>query len=158
MGMLEKLGRFVVGGRNAIEDPTAALLEAYQDAHERMRMLQEHAALAPQEQSRQVLENLAQEAAQQIDRLRTALRERDIGLVPQPAPAAARASMNHWERLVQDLERHQASSARLRDVAMEFASSHPSAAAFLRRLGEEDARTCERLRHLIARADPQALD
>ncbi len=156
--MLEKLGRFVVGGRNAIEDPAAILREAYQDAYERMYMLQEHADLAPQEHSRQALESLAQGARQQIERLRSALRERDIGLDPQPSPAAPRASMSHWERLVQDLERHQASSARLRDFAIEFASSHPSVAEFLRRLCEEDARTCERLRSLIARADPQALD
>jgi hypothetical protein len=158
MGMLQKIGRFVVGGRDAVEDPTEALRQAYADACERMLLLQRHAELAPQAYSQEALRNLAQAAAKQIERIRALLRERDIGLVPELSTTATTTSMNHWARLVQDLERHQASSARFRDLAVEFGDSHPSVAEFLDRLCQEDARTCERLRALIARADPQALD
>lgn len=158
MGMLHKLGRFVVGGRDAIEDPTEILRQTHSDAIERMRLLQQHAERAPQAYSQRALRNLAQAAAGQIERIRTVLREQDIGLLPEPANPPITGSTNHWERLVRDLERHQASSGRLREWAVQFADSHPSVGEFLEQLSQEDARTCERLRALIARADPQALD
>jgi len=158
MGMLQKLGRFVVGGRSAIEDPTEVLRQVYADAYERMLLLRQHADLAPQDYGRQGLETLARAAGQQVERIRALLRERGIGLLPNPPTPPIQPSTNHWARIVRDLERHQALSGRLRELALEFTDSHPSVAAFLGRLCEEDARTCERLRALIARADPQALD
>lgn len=158
MDMLQKLGRFVVGGRDAIEDPADPLRHAYLDSYERMLLLEQHASLAPQEYSRNALVALTHTAKQQVDRLRGILRERGLGPVPEPAPPALESSSNHWGRLVEDLERHQASSRNLRESATEFADSHPDVAGIFRRLCQEDVRACERLRALIARADPQALD
>lgn len=156
MSMLQKLGRFVVGGSDAVEDPSEVLVEAHADAVERMLLLQQHAEMSPQEYSRTGLQALAEAARTQVDSLRNALRERGLRVPPEPPALAAGGTVNHWARLVLDLERHRSSSRRLRELAVQFADSHPSVASFLDQLCQQDLRTCERLRALIARADPQA--
>lgn len=158
MSMLQKLGRFVVGGRDAVDDPSEVLRQIHADAVERMLLLQQHAEMAPQEYSREGLETLAAAAREQVDSLRATLRERGLGLPPEPSHSTGGDPINHWARLVQDLERHRTSSRRLRELAVRFADSHPSVAAFLDQLCQQNLRACGRLRVLIARADPQALD
>jgi hypothetical protein len=158
MGTLQKLGRYVVGGRDAIVDPSVVLREIYGNVRERVQRLRLHAELAPQEHGRQGLSTLAADAGETLEELRAALRERGVGLVPETKPRTEEASLNHWGRLVKDLEDHRASSRRLRELAMHLDDSHPAVAVFLNRLCNEDVRSCERLRDLIARADPQALD
>ena len=157
MSMLQKLGRFVVGGKDAVEDPTDVLRQIHTDAVERMLLLQQHAEMAPQEYSRTGLESLVAAAQEQVESLRNALRERGLRVPTEPAAPVA-GSVNHWARLVQDLERHRSSSRRLRELAVRFADSHPDVSSFLDQLCQQDLRTCERLRALIARADPQAFD
>jgi hypothetical protein len=156
--MLQKLGRFVVGGSDALEDPSEILSEIHTDAVESMQLLQQHATLAPQEHGREGLERLAAAARDQVDSLRAALRERGLSVPPERPLASTSASINHWARLVEDLERHRSSSRKLRELAVRLADSHPSVAAFLDQLCQQDLRTCESLRALIARADPQAYD
>jgi hypothetical protein len=114
--------------------------------------------MAPQEHGREGLERLAAGAREKVDSLRAILRERRLGLPPERSSLTTTGSVNHWSRLVQDLERHRSSSRRLRELAVRFADSHPSVAAFLDKLCQQDMRTCEGLRALIARADPQAFD
>jgi hypothetical protein len=156
--MLQKLGRFVIGGRAALEDPSEALREIHADAVESMLLLRQHANMAPQDYSRDGLERLAAAAREQVDSLRACLRERGLPVPPEPSAPTIAIPTSHWARLVQDLERHRASSRRLRELAAHFADSHPSVAAFLNQLCQQNLHACERLRTLIARADPQALD
>ena len=59
---------------------------------------------------------------------------------------------------MQDLEAHRLSARRLRELAVHFAESLPTTAALFDELCREEVTHCERLRTLIARADPQALD
>jgi hypothetical protein len=159
MSLLQTVSRFVVGGASAVKDPAAGLRQAYGDAVQRRALLEQHADLAPQEYSRKVLSTLEKSARQQADTIRSALRQRDIGLpLEPPAPTAAPASMNHWARLVEDLELHRAAVLRLRELAFHFADADPDVAKFFEELCQEDLRSCERLRVLIARADPQAHD
>lgn len=159
MSWLQKVGRFVVGGSSAVQDPAGVLRQVYAGAVQRLALLEQHAELSPQEYSRKGLSTLAKSARQQVDAIRSVLRQRGVGLPPEPAAlASSSASMSHWARLVQDLELHRTSVQRLRELAFHFADTDPAIAQFLEQLCQEDLRSCERLRVLIARADPQALN
>ena len=155
--MLQRLGRFVVGGSGATKDAATALRQTYVDAFERLALLELHTELAPQEYSRQALASLAAATRQQIDRIRGLLRQRGVGL-PSLQTANRSTSLNHWARLVQDLELHRGSTRRLRELCVHLADADEEVSTFFDDLSQEDYHSCERLRGLIARADPQALD
>lgn len=159
MSFLQKVGRFVVGGSSALEDPAGVLRQAYAGAVQRLALLEQHAEASPQEYSRKGLSTLAKSTRRQVDAIRSVLRQRGVGLPPEPpALPPSSASMSHWARLVQDLDLHRASVKRLRELAFRFNDTDPIIAQFLQQLCQEDLRSCERLRVLIARADPQALN
>lgn len=155
MGVLERFSRFVGGGAR---DPRDELRTCYVGCIGRAAQLRRHADMAPQAYSIEGLQQLAAEEEQQAERLRNALRA-DGQMVPtissQPLPPGA---LNHWSRLVQDLEAHRQSARRLRELAIHFAEAMPSTATLFDDLCREEMVHCERLRALIARADPQALD
>ncbi len=159
MNMLEKISRFVVGSRTATaHEATVALRQCYEDGVARAAQLNRHAEVAPQAQGTEGLAELAAAEAKQAERLREALRAAGEA-VTTPAPAVpSPGAMNHWARLVQDLQAHRASTQRLRELAVHFAETLPDTAALLADLCREEHVHCERLRGLIARADPQALD
>lgn len=159
MSLLQKVGRFVVGGSSAVEDPASVLRQAYAGAVQRLALLEQHAEFSPQEYSRKGLSTLVKSTRQQLEAIRAVLRQRGVGLPPEPpALPPSSASTSHWARLVQDLELHRASVQRLRELAFHFADTDPEIAQFLEQLCQEDLRSSERLRVLIARADPQALN
>ena len=66
--------------------------------------------------------------------------------------------MNYWGRLVRDLEAHREAVQLFLEAATEITDEQPETADFLRRLALEEEIHAERLRALIARSDPQALD
>lgn len=159
MGILERISRFVVGGGGATEhDAKEALLQCYADCVARARQLARHAEMAPQPHAVEGLRELAAAEHKQAERLREALRV--SGVVPPTVSDAALppGALNHWARLVQDLEDHRGSAKQLRELTMQFAETLPDTAALLDELCREEQVHCERLRGLIARADPQALD
>lgn len=159
MSFLQRLGRFVTGGIDATKDATAVLRDTYADAVRRLQLVERHAVLAPQDYSRKGLELVAESARRQVEVVRAELRRRSaelpLELAADTAPAAA---TNHWGRLLQDLELHRGAAQRLRELAFHFAEVDADLSKVLEELCQENLRSCERLRELIARADPQALD
>ena len=157
MGMLDKLSRLVMGG-GPQREATAALQECYRLSVVRAQQLRQHAAVAPQGYSGESLKDLAADEERQTQRLRDALRAAEQALPPVLTEAPATGALNHWARLVQDLQMHRDSARRLRELAMRFAETLPSTAELFDQLCRQEVTHCEHLRGLIARADPQALD
>ncbi len=159
MGILERISRLVIGGAAAAaHDATAALQQSYVDCVSRARQLARHAEMAPQAYGTEGLRELTAAEEQQADRLRTALRAAQAPIPSVAAEPLSGHALNHWGRLVQDLELHRASMRRLRELAVHFAEALPATAELFDELCREETAHCERLRALIARADPQALD
>jgi len=159
MGVLDRLSRFVAGSETvARRAAIAALSQSYVECTQRARRLLSHAELAPHEFSAQALKELAAADDAQAARLRDALRaaEAEVPTVADPAPLPG--ALNLWGRLVQDLEAHRTATQRLRELAGHFAESLPTTATLFDELRHEESMHAERLRSLIARADPQALD
>jgi hypothetical protein len=157
MGVLDRISRLVTGGTTA-SSATRAVRDAYVECVKRARQLTRHAEMAPQSYSTEVLQELAAAEERQAWRLQEALRA--AGELPPTVPADTLpgGALNHWGRLVQDLNLHRASAQRLRELTIHFAETLPATAALLDELCCEEVLHCERLRALIARADPQALD
>lgn len=159
MGMLDKISRLVAGGGvAAAHDATQAVRDCYVECVHRAHQLRRHAEMAPQSYSTDALRELAAAEEQQAERLREALRAAGETAPPVPTAALPEGALNHWGRLVQDLERHRPSARRLRELSVHFAESLPATAELFDQLCGEEITHCERLRTLIARADPQALD
>ena len=159
MGVLEKLSRLVVGGTAAVAHAaTEAMSQCYVEAARQARQLARHAEMAPQAYSTQGLSELAAGEDRHVETLRQALRAADVAVPTVPTEPPPMGALNHWARLVQDLEAHRASVRRLRELAVHFAESQPTSAALFDELCHEESLHCERLRELIARADPQALN
>lgn len=159
MGVLGKLSRLIAGPDAAARhDAISALSECYSAFTQRAQRFAEHAALAPHAYSAEALKGLATSEKAQAARLRDALQAAGA---PVPHVADAQSppgALNLWGRLVQDLEVHRAAVRRLRELAVHFSQSLPATAALFDELCREESIHCERLRALIARADPQALD
>lgn len=159
MSMLERISRLVVGSRAATaRDATDALRQCYVDCVARAAQLSQHAEVAPQAQAAEGLGELAAAEAKQAERLRDALRAAGEAVPVASAVGLSPGAVNHWTRLVQDLEAHRTSTRGLRELAAHFAETLPDTATLFDELCREEHVHCERLRGLIARADPQALD
>lgn len=159
MGVMEKLSRLVVGGvAAASHDAVDALSQCYVEGVKRARQLARHAEMAPQGYSTDALKELAAAEEKQTERLRAALRAAGATVPAVPTAALPPGALNHWGRLLQDLEAHRASARRLRELAVQFAEILPTTAELFDELCREESIHCERLRTLIARADPQALN
>jgi len=159
MGMLDRISRLIVGGSaGAARDATQALAECYTGCVQRARQLSRHAERAPQDYGATGLHELATAEERQASRVRDALQAAGAVVPGAAAVDIPSHALNHWARLVQDLEAHRLSARRLRELAVHFAETLPSTAALFDELCREENDHCERLRTLIARADPQALD
>ncbi len=159
MGVLDKLSRFIVGGTASVtREATAALRETYLGCAERAAQLGRHAEMAPQGYSIEGLKQLTAEETEQCERLRHALEAAGAPIPPTAAEGPRRGAMNHWARLVQDLEMHRAAAQRFRELTTHFAESLPKTAELFDTLCRQEMAHCEDLRALIARADPQAID
>ncbi len=159
MGVLEKLSRLVVGTTTAASHAAIeALQQCYVEAVRQARQLARHAEMAPQHYSVQSLTGLARGEERHVETLRQALRAADTAVPDVPDERPPAGALNHWGRLVQDLEAHRAVVRRMRELAVHFAESQPTAAALFDELCHDETVHCEQLRELIARADPQALD
>jgi hypothetical protein len=159
MSMLERISRLVVGSSVAtVHDASDLIRQCYVDCVTRARQLRRHAEMAPQAHSVEGLTELAAAEEAQAERLRDALRAAGQALPTVPAASLPSGALNHWARLVQDLQTHRTSARRLRELAVHFAETLPDTATLFDDLCREEQLHCERLRGLIARADPQALD
>lgn len=157
MGFFDKVSRLVGSATAASHDAVAALAASYNAAAGRARQLHRHADIAPQSYSANGLRELAALEEEQVLRLKGALQAAGAQ-VPSIRPTDDVPAPNHWARLVHDLEAHQLSTNQFRQFAMKFAEQLPQTAELFSVLCHEEQQHCERLRALIARADPQALD
>ncbi len=139
-------------------DAIEALTQCYIECTQRARRLARHAELAPHAYSAAALTDLATAEAAQAQRLLDALRAANAEVPDVAGPPPLPGALNLWGRLVQDLEAHRLSARRLRELAVHFAENLPTTATLFDELCREESTHCERLRTLIARADPQALD
>lgn len=159
MSVLDTLSRLLTGeDASTSRDAAAGLVQSYIDCVRRAAQLQRHAELAPQACGAQALKRLAAEDAEQGSTLRQAIEVAGI-VVPSPVTDVPQGDgLNHWTRLVNDLDTHRRCVMQSRDSALRFAARLPQTAALFESLYRAEASHCEELRALIARADPQALD
>jgi len=136
------------------------LEEVHAHVLEQTRRLGVVAGLAPTAASEAELGAIAEEDEAMAGEIQSRLRAiSGPGPSATQAPAAASVSgLNHWARVVEVLEQHHGArdllleaSARLGEIDGEFR-------AFCERLSRIEEAHITRLRGLIARADPQALD
>jgi hypothetical protein len=159
MGVLDTLSRWVIRGTAAVQrDATAALARSYSDCAQRARQLHRHSEMAPHTYSAEALAELASAEESLAQRWREGLEAVGAPLPTIGAEPPQRGALNHWGRLVQDLEAHRAAVQRLRELAVHFAEELPATSTLFDEACHEESVHCERLRTLIARADPQALD
>ena len=157
MGVLRKLSRLMTGAPPS-DEVAQRLSESYLEAVGRARQLSEHAELAPHSHITDRLRRVAAEDERHGEQLAEALRAASQPLpTPQDLPPG-RGALNHWGRLVQDLEAHRRAVRRLRELATHFAESLPATAQLFEDLSHKESAHCEVLREVLARADPQALD
>ncbi len=145
-------------GRGGSERLLARLRELYASAVQRHRWLVEHAELAPHEAGRRALQELAAEEKEQAERLRRLVSAVGGFAGDVPVPPPPQGACNYWGRLTQDLEAHRAAARDIRDQATTLVDEHPELAEALAALAREEEEHAARLRALIARSDPQALD
>jgi hypothetical protein len=137
------------------EQGNADLVGLRADLEREARRLARHAELAPNASAEGDLSRLAKVQDAIAARLHEALGEKGAAAAA-PVEASPPAGLNHWARLVQNLEHARSQRDRLFDAAKER-TTEP-----LGDLAEELALRMDDqvlgLRALIARADPQALD
>lgn len=155
MGVLAQFARLL--GAKPSHDGAEALRAAYEAAAKRTRLLVLHSELAPQESSAEVLKELAERSRRQEAQLASALRELGHPLAEGPAREVD-TNQNHWQRLVLDLDLQRAAIDDLREVALASSNRAPRRAALFEQLCRDCEGIRDRLRALIARADPHAHD
>ena len=156
MGVFEKIAKFV-GSPAALRAEVAdALRQTYIASALNEARFQKLAQLAPQEASAAALTGLAASEAAHCQKLLDAIEA--AGALPPQVPAIEEVSTNHWGRLVEALENNRQLVQALRERTVELAETFPATAQLLAELRDTEAMHCERLRDLIARADPQAMD
>ena len=156
MGFMDRVSRVMAG--SAVQPAAAGpLSRAYIECKRRAEQLLRHADMAPQAYSIEGLRALAEAEEAQAGRLREALHAHGAS-IPAVTPPVVSGAASHWGRLVQDLEAHRRSVQELRETAMHLAEDLPDLSRLFDQLCSEDMVHCERLRALIARADPQADD
>ncbi|MCK6554461.1 hypothetical protein L6Q96_07750 [Candidatus Binatia bacterium] len=156
MEMVRQLGSALTGSAPG-DDGSSALAAAYWTCLLRADRLRADARRAPAPGSREELLALAGAETELAERLRES-----VGGIASASPPAAPEHFppgrNHWARLVNHLEAHRAAAHRYREMATRLTERSPAKAAIFERLGGAQAGICRRLRSLIARADPQAID
>ena len=156
MGVFEKIAKFV-GSPTALRNEVGdALQQSYTASALTQARFQRLAQMAPQEASAAALKALAMSEGAHCQKLLDAIAA--AGGLPPLVPAIEDISTNHWGRLVAALENNRQLVQALRERTMEFAETFPVTAQLLAELRDNEAMHCERLRDLIARADPQAMD
>jgi hypothetical protein len=148
----QKLRSWASGESSSVEE--AGLPQLCLDLDREAARLQRHAELAPNEAAEVELRRLSTSQSAIVIKLREALH-----LAPSPvAEGDPPAALNHWARLVRDLEHMRSQRDRLFDAAKEVDADDPALGETLDGLGREIEAHLLRLRALIARADAHSLN
>ncbi len=140
--------------REALEH---ALAVSYTTSRRRAAQLREHARIAPQKPAVESLQSMAADEDRQCEELKNEILVLGGSVVDPETRPVDFGGINHWRRLVADLEAHRNAALRYKTLATTFALS-PSTAEFFERLSTEEFVHSERLRDLLAWADPHAVD
>ncbi len=158
MGVLETIAKFVGSPAARQRQVGDAVARCYAATVQNSRRLHQLAERAPNTASAAGLSELAasEEAvsARLLEALKAAARSAPA---IEEAPESATAP-SHWGRLVQALEAQRRLVQTLREHTAEFAESFAATAQLFDELRAVESMHCERLRALIARADPQAMN
>lgn len=119
--------------------------------------VQAHARLAPTATLEEEVEKLALGIGAQAERIGTMLDGHQLAR-PDASAAEVAAQPSHWARLVQDLELLRQARGLLLDAYARLNEVDPSLAAELEDCNRRVDDQLHRLRSLIARADPQAIN
>jgi hypothetical protein len=132
------------------------LRQLWVDLDRQAHRLARHAKLAPNEAAEMELCRMAAEQSAIADKLRDGVGDKVDS--PPPVETAPPASLNHWARLVQDLEHMRSQRDRLFDAAKERDADDLPLSELLDELAQRIEVQLSRLRALIARADAQSLN
>jgi hypothetical protein len=159
MSWRDTLTRLVLGDSQVvIHDAVPELQKAHAGFVQRAEQMRRHAETAPNQLNHQELGRLGDEEQAYAQQLLEALTAMGASSTLQAAGTVPDGALNHWGRLVQDLEAHRAAARHLREEAVHFAETLPETAKLLEQLCRAEEAHALRLRDLIARTDPQALN
>jgi hypothetical protein len=137
-------------------EPSLAALAG--DLRRQAVALGEHAELAPNQHAERGLRRMAVDQGAAADHLRAVLDRRGLTLANGTAETAPASTDSHWARLVQDLEGMQAVRRRALELTITISDAEGDLVAALAEVSRTVETQLGRLRGLIARADPQALN
>jgi len=158
MSLIQSLAKMMGSETAQQREAGDALEHCYAAAVRNHRRLAQAAERAPQSASAQGLQELAASEEAVAQRLLDALKA-GASTSPQVVATEATAMPNsHWGRLVQALDAQRELVQILREASADLTDSLPATAQLLEELRAMETIHCERLRALIARADPQATD
>lgn len=143
------------GAPQAVAPDLARLLA---ELRQQAGQLEDHAEQAPNENAERELGQLAKEQRMVADHLAVELGRRGVSVPVNSIPPAEAAGDSHWARLVQDLEHLRAVRSGLLDLWAVVNESQSDLGTVLEEVGRITESHLGRLRNLIARADPQALN
>jgi bacterioferritin (cytochrome b1) len=159
MSWRDTLAKIVTGDRHAVvHEALPELQRAHAGLLQIAQQMRHHAELAPNQLSREQLLRLAEEDETQAKRVAEAIGALGGGTLPHAVPPVPAGALNHWARLVQDLELHRTATRHLREEAIHFAENLPETGSLFEQICAEEEIHAVQLRDLIARTDPQALD
>ena len=159
MSWRDALTRLVWGeSQLVVHEVVPELQKAHAGFVQRAEQMRRHAETAPNQLNHQELGRLGDEERGHAQQLLEALAATGAAAIPPTAAVPPDGALNHWGRLVQDLEAHRAAARHLREEAVHFAETLPETASLFDRLCRAEEAHALRLRDLIARADPQAIN
>jgi rubrerythrin len=159
MAWRDTLARLIHGESDT---PPHGVIPELQKAHASLarqaEQLRRHAQASPNQLNLQHLTALAQDEQDQARRLVETLAGHGATPDSEGIPAVSEGALNHWGRLGQDLEAHRTTARHLREQAIYFSGTQPAIAKLFGDLAHREDAHALRLRDLIARADPQAIN
>lgn len=130
----------------------------YVDSRHREQQLRHQSEMAPHAAGRDGLLELAGEETEVAERLRQIILGLGSFAGEVNRPAEPLGALNYWGRLAQSLEAHKEAVNALRDEATLITDGLPEVADELRLLARFEESHASRIRGLLAKADPQALN
>ena len=158
MNWATRIRRLAIGEEGGAEDVREELLRLCADFFERARRLTHDAAQAPNDLAERALLQLAEDHAGLGNRMREMLAGRHIAVPPSDDSPLPSMGPNHWARVVEDLQAQRTARGQLLELAARVNETDPELATALESLAAGVEAHLARLRSLIARADPHAID
>lgn len=158
MALLDTFRGILEGDERAHRRVNEDLRNLYKGFVERAARIELTANEAPTESSENDLRKLAADHRKTADLIKVALEARKSSAPSAVAAPTPSGAVNHWARVVEDLEATHEGHNQLREVANRILETNPELTDLFETLTQRFADHVARLRGEIARADPQALN